>query len=67
MDDRGDVLDHGRSFLRIMRSTERTPEKEALYRAAVGSRGVGGVARKRTLAVVSHEPKQRSHSLRGDP
>ena len=28
--------DGGRSFLRIMRSTERTPEKEALYRAAVG-------------------------------
>ena len=27
--------DHGRSFLRIMRSTERTPEKEALYHSAV--------------------------------
>jgi pimeloyl-ACP methyl ester carboxylesterase len=27
--------DGGRSFLRIMRSTERTPEKQALYRAAV--------------------------------
>jgi pimeloyl-ACP methyl ester carboxylesterase len=27
--------DHGRAFLRIMRSTERTPEKQALYRAAV--------------------------------
>ena len=31
--------DGGRSFLRVMRSTERTPEKEALYRAAVGNRG----------------------------
>jgi pimeloyl-ACP methyl ester carboxylesterase len=30
---RGD--DGGRSFLRAMRSTERTPEKEALYRSAV--------------------------------
>jgi haloalkane dehalogenase len=30
---RGD--DNGRAFLRIMRSTERTPEKEALYRATV--------------------------------
>jgi haloalkane dehalogenase len=30
---RGD--DRGRSFLRIMRSTERTPEKQALYRSAV--------------------------------
>jgi len=30
---RGD--DRGRSFLRVMRSTERTPEKEALYRATV--------------------------------
>lgn len=27
--------DHGRSFLRIMRSTETTPEKQALYRGAV--------------------------------
>ena len=27
--------DGGRSFLEVMRSTERTPEKEALYRAAV--------------------------------
>ena len=27
--------DHGRAFLRIMRSTERTPEKQALYRTAV--------------------------------
>ena len=27
--------DGGRSFLQVMRSTERTPEKEALYRAAV--------------------------------
>jgi pimeloyl-ACP methyl ester carboxylesterase len=27
--------DRGRSFLRIMRSTERTPEKQALYRSAV--------------------------------
>jgi pimeloyl-ACP methyl ester carboxylesterase len=32
---RGD--DRGRAFLRIMRSTERTPEKEALYRSAVGN------------------------------
>lgn len=32
---RGD--DRGRSFLRVMRSTERTPEKEALYRSVVGS------------------------------
>jgi len=31
---RGD--DRGRAFLRIMRSTERTPEKERLYRSAVG-------------------------------
>lgn len=30
---RGD--DGGRSFLRVMRSTERTPEKETLYRSAV--------------------------------
>lgn len=30
---RGD--DRGRSFLKIMRSTERTPEKQALYRGAV--------------------------------
>jgi haloalkane dehalogenase len=30
---RGD--DRGRSFLKIMRSTERTPEKEALYRSTV--------------------------------
>jgi pimeloyl-ACP methyl ester carboxylesterase len=29
--------DGGRSFLQVIRSTERTPEKEALYRAAVGS------------------------------
>ena len=27
--------DHGRAFLRIMRSTERTPAKQARYRAAV--------------------------------
>jgi haloalkane dehalogenase len=27
--------DGGRSFLRVMRSTERTPEKQALYRTAV--------------------------------
>lgn len=27
--------DHGRAFLRIMRSTERTAEKQARYRAAV--------------------------------
>jgi haloalkane dehalogenase len=32
---RGD--DGGRAFLRTMRSTERTPEKEALYRSVVGS------------------------------
>jgi pimeloyl-ACP methyl ester carboxylesterase len=31
---RGD--DGGRSFLQVMRSTERTPEKQALYRSAVG-------------------------------
>jgi len=30
---RGD--DGGRAFLAVMRSTERTPEKEALYRSAV--------------------------------
>jgi haloalkane dehalogenase len=29
--------DHGRAFLRIMRSTERTPAKQARYRAAVGN------------------------------
>jgi pimeloyl-ACP methyl ester carboxylesterase len=29
--------DRGWSFLRIMRSTERTPEKQELYRAVVGS------------------------------
>ena len=29
--------DHGRAFLQIMRSTERTPAKQALYRAVVGS------------------------------
>jgi haloalkane dehalogenase len=29
--------DGGRSFLQIMRSTERTPDKEALYRSVVGS------------------------------
>jgi len=28
--------DQGRAFLQIMRSTERTPAKQALYRAAVG-------------------------------
>jgi pimeloyl-ACP methyl ester carboxylesterase len=28
--------DRGRAFLQVMRSTERTPEKQALYRAAVG-------------------------------
>jgi pimeloyl-ACP methyl ester carboxylesterase len=27
--------DHGRSFLKVMRSTERTPEKQALYRSTV--------------------------------
>lgn len=27
--------DRGRSFLKVMRSTERTPEKQALYRSAV--------------------------------
>ncbi len=30
---RGD--DRGRAFLKVMRSTERTPEKEALYRSTV--------------------------------
>jgi haloalkane dehalogenase len=29
--------DGGRAFLKIMRSTERTPEKQALYRAALGA------------------------------
>jgi pimeloyl-ACP methyl ester carboxylesterase len=29
--------DHGRAFLKIMRSTERTPAKQARYRAAVGN------------------------------
>jgi haloalkane dehalogenase len=29
--------DGGRSFLRVMRSTEQTPEKESLYRSVVGS------------------------------
>ena len=30
------VDDRGRAFLQVMRSTERTPEKQRLYRAAVG-------------------------------
>jgi pimeloyl-ACP methyl ester carboxylesterase len=29
--------DAGHSFLRVIRSTERTPEKQELYRAAVGT------------------------------
>jgi len=29
--------DHGRAFLQVMRSTERTPAKQARYRAAVGN------------------------------
>jgi pimeloyl-ACP methyl ester carboxylesterase len=29
--------DRGRAFLEVMRSTERTPEKQALYRSVVGS------------------------------
>jgi pimeloyl-ACP methyl ester carboxylesterase len=29
--------DGGRAFLRVMRSTERTPEKQALYRSVAGS------------------------------
>jgi hypothetical protein len=31
--------DHGRAFLQIMRSTERTPAKQARYRAALARRG----------------------------